>query len=126
MSKCLPVLLLIAAWPLCTEAPAQMRTSRRGAGQQTGISPLETPAATFHGTLKSVSKKELVLALPEEHEVAFYISHKTKFLKDEKPIKPSEIPAGAPLSVDGKRDVRGNTEAVTVRVESPKAESPKT
>jgi len=91
---------------------------RRSRPQQGGISPLETPVATFHGTLKSVSKKELVLALPEDQAVTFYISKKTKFLKDSKPIKASEIADGAPLSVDGKRDARGNTEAVTVAVET--------
>ena len=126
MWKCVLALSMVSA--LSAQAPPQTRmpTTRRGGSRQSGISPLETPVATFHGALKSLSKKELVLALPEQNEIAFYISHKTKFLKNEKPVKPSQIPAGTPLSVDGKRDVLGNTEAVTVRVESPKVESPKT
>ena|SRR5690349_5716477 len=121
------VLACIALLTVSTQAKAQVRqpATRRAGGRQSGISPLETPAATFHGTLKSISKKELILALPDDHEVVFYLSHKTKFLKDQKPIKPSAIPADARLSVDGKRDIRGNTEAVSVTVESSKAEPPK-
>ncbi len=79
---------------------------------------METPVATFHGTLKSLSKKELVLAMPEDQAITFYVSHKTKYLKDSKPIKAADIKSGAPLSVDGRRDALGNTEAVTVTVES--------
>ena len=79
---------------------------------------LETPVATFHGTLKSLSRKELVLEMPGDQTITFNISHKTKFLKAGKPVKPGQIPEGTPLSVDGKRDILGNTEAVAVRVEA--------
>ena len=114
MRKC--VLVLTVACTLSAQAPVQTR-SRRSGTQQSGVSPLETPVATFHGTLKSVSKKELVLEVQNEHEVAFAISHKTKFLKEKKSIKAADIPSGAVLSVDGKRDILGNTEAVVVRLE---------
>ena len=79
---------------------------------------METPVATFHGKLKSVSKKDIVLEVGEDQTIAFHISHKTKFLKDGKPIKPAAIPAGAPLTVDGRRDLFGNVDAVTVTVDS--------
>ena len=97
MWKCLVALAM--ALPLCAQQ-------------------LETPVATFHGTLKSLSRKELVLLLPGDQEVTFYISHKTKFSQNNKPVKPAGIPDGASLSVDGKRDILGNTEAVAVRVET--------
>jgi hypothetical protein len=83
------------------------------------VSELETPVATFHGALRSINKKEVVLALPEDQSIAFHVSHKTKFLKDAKPIKPSAIAPGAPVTIEGKRDVLGNVEAVTVTVDSP-------
>src|SRR5579871_4702401 len=107
MRKCILAILVLSA--VCT---AQMTTGRRRQTRQTGISPLETPAATFHGTLTSVNKKQLVLGIGEDQAITFYVSHKTKFLKDSKPIKPAEIASGTLLAVDGKRDAMGNTEAI--------------
>ena len=115
---------------LCAQVPSTGRQSRQTTRQrqsQGKISDLETPAATFHGTVRSISKKEIVLDLPEDQSVAFHISHKTKFMKDAKAIKPSGIAAGTPVMVDGKRDLLGNVEAVTVTVEKAppvKAETP--
>src|SRR5215471_9675468 len=87
--------------------------SRRGRQRQpqTGISDLETPVATFQGTVRSINKKEIVVDMPEDQSIAFHISHKTKFVKDTKPIKPAAIAAGVPVTVEGKRDALGNTEA---------------
>jgi hypothetical protein len=119
MRKCFLAVALIPM--LCAQAPVPGRQGRQGRGkqqQQNRGSELETPAATFHGTVRSINKKEIVLDLPEDQSVAFHISHKTKFVKDEKPIKPSAIAAGAPVTVDGKRDLLGNVEAVTVTVDT--------
>ena len=79
---------------------------------------METPVATFHGTVRSINKKEIVLDMPEDQSIAFHISHKTKFVKDAKAIKPAAIAAGAMVTVDGKRDLLGNVEAVTVTVDT--------
>ena len=121
MWKCLLALALLPL--LCAQTPTQGRQGRQGRQRQqpqNKVSDLETPVATFHGTLKSISKKEVVLELPEDQSIAFHISHKTKFLKDGKPVKSSAIAAGAPVTVDGKRDLLGNVEAVTVTVDSSK------
>jgi hypothetical protein len=109
----LAVLLITALW---SRAPPVRRERQQ---PQNKISPLETPVATFHGALKSVNKKEIVLEVAGGQSVAFHISHKTKFLKDSKPIKPAAIPPNAPLTIDGKRDLLGNVDAVTVTVDSP-------
>jgi hypothetical protein len=101
-----------------TNNPANTGRRGRQAQPQTKVSELETPVATFHGTLKSLSKKEVVLAMPEDQSIVFHVSHKTKFLKDGKPIKPAAIPADATLTVDGKRDLLGNVEAVSVTVDA--------
>jgi hypothetical protein len=82
------------------------------------VSDLETPVATFHGTVRTINKKEIVVDMPEDQSIAFHISHKTKFLKDAKPVKPASIGAGAPVTVDGKRDLLGNVEAVTVTLDT--------
>src|SRR5579863_1967544 len=99
MRKCVLAILVLSM--VCM---AQTTTGRRRSTKQAGISPLETPAATFHGTLTSVTKKELVLGVGEDQAITFYISHKTKFLKVSKAIKPTEIASGALLTIDGKRD----------------------
>jgi hypothetical protein len=120
MWKCLLASALVSL--LCAQTPTPGRQCRQGKRQQpqNKVSELETPVATFHGTLRSINKKEFVLDLPEDQSIAFHISHKTKFVKEAKAIKPSAIAAGAPVTVEGKRDLLGNVEAVTVTVDSSK------
>ena len=125
MRKCVLALVLICA--LSGQTPSTGRQPRAGKGRQqpqNRVSDLETPVATFHGTVRSISKKEIVLDMPEDQSIAFHISHKTKFVKDAKAIKPSAIAAGAEATVDGKRDLLGNVEAVTVTLEKKPAPPP--
>ena len=106
---------------LCAQTPSTGRQSKQGRTRQQPQnrgSDLETPAATFHGAVRSISKKEIVLEMPENQSIAFHISHKTKFLKDAKPIKPAAIAVGTVVTVDGKRDLLGNVEAVSVTVDT--------
>ena len=119
MRKCLLAVVLIPV--LCAQTPSTGRQSKPGKARQQSqnkVSDLETPVATFHGTVRSINKKEIVLDMPEDQSIAFHISHKTKFVKDEKPIKPAAVAAGALVTVDGKRDLLGNVEAVTVTVDT--------
>ena len=97
----------------------QPRGRRQERKQQTRISDLETPVATFRGTLKSIDKKDVILTLTEkDQEVTFHRSRKTKFLKDGKEIKPATITPGTTVSVEAKRDALGNIDAVNVIVEA--------
>lgn len=104
---------------VCVSAPAQRRGRSSGGKSQVKIPEFETPIATFRGTLRSVDKKEIVIALPEDQEVTFHCSRKTRFLKDSKKIKPSDIQAGTEVSVEARRDLFGDVEAVTVTVPPP-------
>jgi hypothetical protein len=125
MRKCLLACALVSALSAQTPVPArQGRQGKQRQQPQNKVSELETPVATFHGTLRSINKKEIVLDLAEDQSIAFHISHKTKFLKEAKAIKPTAIAAGAPVTVDGKRDLLGNVEAVTVTVDSSKTPPP--
>jgi hypothetical protein len=103
-------------------SPAFAQSGRRSKQErkpQSKISELETPLATFRGTVKSIDKKEIVLELAEEkQEVAFHRSRKTKFLKDAKEVKPSDIPPGTPVAIEAKRDLLGNIDAVSVIVQA--------
>ena len=65
-----------------------------------------------------MSKKDVILEVGEDQSISFHISGKTKFLKEGKPIKPAAIAPGASLTIDGKRDLLGNVDAVTVTVDS--------
>ena len=125
MRKCLLACALVSL--LSAQMPVPGRQSRQGRQRQqpqNKVSDLETPVATFHGTLRSINKKEIVLDLAEDQSIAFHISHKTKFVKEAKAIKPTAIAAGSPVTVDGKRDLLGNVEAVTVTVDSNKMPPP--
>jgi len=120
MWKCFAATLLISV--LFAQPPSAGRQGRQGKARQQAqnkVSDLETPVATFQGTVRSISKKEIVLDLAEEQSIAFHISRKTKFVKDSKSIKPTAIGAGAPVTVEGKRDLLGNVEAVSVTLGKP-------
>jgi len=76
-------------------------------------------AGTFHGTLKELSGKEIVIQSNENQTVSIRRSRKTKFLKDDREIKPSEIPLNTPLSIDATEDIDLKTVAISVTVDSP-------
>ncbi len=121
MRKLLFIVAIAAA--LGAQTPQTGRGGKKGQPQNK-VSPLETPVATFHGTLRSLSKKEVVLEVGEEQSIAFHISSKTKFFRDAKPIKPAAIAQGASVTVEGKRDLLGNVDAVTVTVDTKPAPKP--
>jgi hypothetical protein len=79
---------------------------------------------TFHGKLTEMSKKDLTIATEDQPAFVIGRSHKTKFLKDGKAIKPEEIPVGAALTVDVTKDPDLNPLAVAVTVDSPAAKPP--
>ncbi len=113
MARAILVFGLLVA--LCASAPAQ-KHGKSGTQKQVKIPEFETPVATFQGTLRSADKKEIVLALPDDKEITFHCSRKTKFLRESKKIKPSDIPVGTEVSVEARRDVFGDVEAVSVTV----------
>ena len=100
---------------------AQYRTPRRATGANTNSTgAYNLPAVTFHGTLKVISGKEVVIISDEQQEIAIHRTRKTKFLKTDKEIKPGDIPAGAPVSVDVTKAPDQSLLAVNVFVDSPK------
>ncbi len=82
-------------------------------------------AGTFHGTLKELSGKEIVIQSNENQTVSIRRSRKTKFLRDDREIKPSEIPLNTPLSIDATEDIDLKPVAISVTVDSPKKTSGK-
>jgi len=74
---------------------------------------------TFHGKLTEFTKKDFTIATDDQPAFVIERSHKTKFLKDGKEIKFDDIPVGAELSVDVKKDADLHPIAVAVTVEPP-------
>ena len=58
------------------------------------------PSPTFRGTLKTMDNQEIVLQLEADQTVSIRRTRKTKFLRNDKEVKPSDIPVGTPLEVD--------------------------
>jgi hypothetical protein len=87
--------------------------------------PYNGPAVTFNGTLKTLTKKELVVDLDpadadaERQSLTFRFSKKTKFMKGDQAIKPSDLAVGTHISLDATRDGDLKLSAVNVFVAPP-------
>ena|SRR5215831_8617789 len=98
--------------------PGVSRT--RGGRPTANTGPYGGPAVTFHGKLKQITSKELVIVSDDDQEIVLRRTHKTKFLKGEKEIKPAAIHEGAPLTIDVSKDPEMKPVAVNVFVDLPK------
>lgn len=100
--------------------------SRRGASPNKTLNAgaYGGPAVTFHGTLKQVTKREIVIQTTgEDQALSIGRSHKTKFFQGDREIKPSDIPAGAALTLDVTEDPDLKPIAVNVFVDATPAKS---
>ena len=128
------IFIYAALWALLMAAlsPAQVYSRRRPSIATATSGPYNGPAVTFHGTLKAISKKELLIELDasgqtqeqsqeqaEEQSLTFRISRKTKFLRNDQEIKPSDIPLGAHLTLDATRDGDLKLSVLNVMVAAP-------
>lgn len=77
------------------------------------------PTPTFEGTLKSLTKKEIVIQLQSEQDLTIRRNRKTKFLENEKDVKPDSIALGTPVAIDVKEDLDAKPMAVRVVVNPP-------
>jgi len=106
----LAIFLVLLALLLPARLPGQY-TRRRGPVSATAnAGPYGGPAVTFNGTVKALTKKELIVELDrpdpdaEQQSLTFRLSKKTRFLKDDQPVKPSDIEAGTHITLDATRD----------------------
>ncbi len=91
--------------------------SRRGAGQATDAAgAFNLPAVTFHGVLKEISAKEIVLDQGEGQPVTIYRNHKTRFLRDGHAVDAKTIAVGTTLSLDVAKNPDGSLQAVNVMI----------
>src|SRR5271165_3081367 len=98
------ILLCLQATPLAAQTSVQR--SRRAVARQTGvITPTAKDlAGTFRGTLKFLSSKEIIIETSEDQTVSIRRSRKTKFYKDGKEVKATDLTLNEPVSVDAAED----------------------
>ncbi|MFN7997528.1 MAG: hypothetical protein U0Q18_28175 [Bryobacteraceae bacterium] len=121
MSK-ISVLVIASALVFASVAAGQYARRSRGSSMATATTgPYNGPAVTFHGTLKSVTKKEILLELDaveqnEDQSLTLRRSGKTKFFKNEQEVKASDIPLGTKVTLDATRDGDMKLSALRVAV----------
>lgn len=76
-------------------------------------------AGSFHGKLKELSSKEIMIETDDDQTVSIRRSRKTKFLQGKKSIKPSDIDLETPITVDASEDADLKLTAVNVTVDPP-------
>jgi hypothetical protein len=77
-------------------------------------------AGSFHGKLKDLSSKEIMIETDDNQMVSIHRSRKTKFLKGTQSIKASDIDLETLVTVDATEDVDLTPTAVSVTVDTPK------
>ncbi len=77
-------------------------------------------AGSFHGKLKDLSNKEIMIETDDNQIVSIRRIRKTKFLKGTQPIKASDIEIETPVTVDVSEDIDLKPTALNVVVDTPK------
>jgi hypothetical protein len=76
-------------------------------------------AGSFHGKLKELSSKEIMIETADNQTVSIRRSRKTKFLQGKKSIKPTDIDLETPITIDASEDADLKLTAVNVTVDPP-------
>ena len=106
-ARLLALLLVALTLLFPTMAPAQGGYARRRSVGPTSPGTLEVVKnvnVTFHGKLKDIDKKKLMIETEEGHSVSIRLSGKTRFFQDDKQIKRSDIDLDAPITVDAREE----------------------
>lgn len=100
---------------------AQYGRSRRmrSIGPNNGVPEGATPLVTMRGTLRSISKKDVVIDAGEDQIVTLKRVKKTKFLKGTKEITPDDFPDAAAVVIEASRAMNGDFDAINVFLGEP-------
>jgi hypothetical protein len=93
--------------------------ARRSTTKANPAPPDAAVSPTFEGTLKLMNNKEIVIQLQSDQLLSIRRNHKTKFVENDKGIKPSDIAQGTPLAIDVKEDIDLKPLALKVVVNPP-------
>lgn len=99
---------------------------RRGPTSATATAgPYKGPAVTFNGTVKSITKKDVLVELDrndpsaDQESLTFRFSKKTTFTKADQTIKATDIAVGNHVSLDAIREGDQKLTALNVIVGEP-------
>ena len=113
-----PLTVILALFILFPAIPLQAQYQRRPAIRTNRTAPapdvLATAVAGFKGKLRAIDKKAIVIESTDDQVVSFHRSKKTRFLVDEKEVKPQDIPLGSLVTVDASKDSVGELVAVDI------------
>lgn len=121
LSGAFAILVIITSLSGRTGYPRSRRTGSANQTRNTGA--YGGPAVTFHGKLKDITKKEIVIETDEDQTIEIRRYRKTKFMKNDREVKPEDIPVGALLTVDITQDPDLKPVALNVFVDPVKAQS---
>ena len=113
------VLVLSLAPPASAQYPRARRTVSAGSAPQ----PYKGLVVTFHGVLKKLTKKEMLLQSDDNQLLTIRCSRKTRFRDDDGDIKASEIDLESPVRVDATEDSDLKLVAINVTVAAGPAKS---
>jgi len=75
---------------------------------------------TFHGALKKLTKKEIIIESSENHELLTFRRNKaTKFLNGTTEIKPTDVDMETQVSIDASEDVDLKLMAISLDIAPP-------
>ena len=77
----------------------------------------KTAIGIFHGRLKQLTDKEIVIENQSNQTVSIRRSHKTKFLRNNEPIHPSDIDLDTPIIIEVTEEKR-SLAALNVKVDT--------
>ena len=80
------------------------------------------PEAVFTGTVSSITKSDLAIQADGGNVLSFSILHKTKFFRNGKAAKWSDVHAGDTVTIQAGEDPTGHPSAITVTIGKPAAD----
>jgi hypothetical protein len=95
--------------------------AQRGRRPTTSITapPLKGVVISFHGTLKELSKKTILLQTEDNQLVTLRRSSKTKFVNHDGPIRADDVDADDTVTIDATEDNDLKLLATSVRLDAP-------
>lgn len=75
------------------------------------------PPGTFTGTVHGVSKKRITIEKEDGNLVDFEINHKTRVMRNKKPIKPTDLATGDRVTIEAREEMLQFLVALTITAE---------
>lgn len=122
LAACVALSLMLLS-PLALTAQYRRRGVYNNNGAVTP-DPVSGVTVNVQGVLKGLSKKELLVETGEDHTISLRRTSKTKFLREDKPVKADDVALEEKVSVEVAPDKDAKLMALTVKLGAP--EKPET